>query len=117
MSAVLTATDPELRPSELTLPAQDNQTDHEWAEVGRHTLAYAGPFYFDESKVSVDGLSGEIIHGPLLTSTLPTFVGSCQHRQFQFTEDGKYLTLVGDLGNGIIDNLKWERLERSISFV
>jgi len=117
MSAVLTATDPSLRPFQLTLPAQDNQTDAEWAEVGRHTLAYAGPFYFNESSASADGLTGEIIHGPLLTSTLPSFVGSLQHREFKFTEDGKYLNLIGNLGNGVIDNLKWKRLERSVSFV
>lgn len=73
MSAVLTATDPSLRPEELTLPAHDNQTDAEWAEVGRHTLACARHFYFNESEASVDGLSGQIIRGPLLTSTLPSF--------------------------------------------
>lgn len=116
MSAVLQTTDPSLRPLDLTLPAEDNQTDAEWAEVGRHTLAYAGPFHFNENLTSTEDFRhGQIIHGPLLTSTLPRFVGSLQRRNFSFSEDGTYLNLIGDLGNGVIDNLWWKRLSGNIS--
>lgn len=115
MSAVLTATDPDFRPLDLTLPAQTNQTDAEWADVGRHSLAYAGPFHFNDSQTKND-FEGQIIHGPLLTSTLPSFVGSLQHRDFVFTEDGKYLNLIGNLGGGVIDSLWWERLDRNVTF-
>lgn len=115
MSAVLQATASEYRPLDLTLPAQDNQTDAEWAEVGRHTLAYAGPFFFNDSQTKSD-FQGQIVHGPLLTSTLPSFVGSSQHRDFVFTEGGKFLNLIGNLGNGVIDNLWWQRLDRQVAF-
>lgn len=116
MSAVLTTTDPSLRPLDLTLPAQDNQTDTEWAEVGRHTLAYSGPFHFNQNVTSnKDIRHGQIIHGPLITSTLPRFVGSLQRRNFTFTEDAMYLNLIGDLGNGVVDNLWWERLSGNVT--
>lgn len=115
MSAVLTATDPELRPQELTLPAQTNQSVTEWAEVGEHTLAYSGPFRFSRID-SNDGKKGEVIHGPLLTATLPRFVGSLQKRQFEFSEDNKFLTLIGNLGNGVVDTLVWQRLEQNDVF-
>lgn len=35
MSATITATEPEWRPLDLTFPAQPNQTDAEWAAVGK----------------------------------------------------------------------------------
>lgn len=115
MSAVLTASDPELRPQELTLPAREDQTAEHWAEVGKHTLGYAGPFYFNNSETSEDGMKGEVVHGPLLTATLPSWVGSLQRRKFVFSEDSKYLTLIGHLGNGVVDNLTWERLEKGVN--
>ncbi|KAJ9661425.1 hypothetical protein H2198_001993 [Neophaeococcomyces mojaviensis] len=116
MSAVLTATDPSLRPLDLTLPAQSNQTDAEWAKVGEHTLGYSGPFYFNDT-VSTDDFHGQIIHGPLIAATLPSFVGSLQHRDFVFTENGNYLNLIGNLGDGVVDSLWWKRLVRNVTFV
>lgn len=115
MAAVLTATDPELRPQELTLPAQSNQSVTDWAEVGEHTLAYSGPFHFSKIN-SFDSRKGEVIHGPLLTATLPRFVGSLQTRQFEFSEDNKFLTLIGNLGEGVVDTLVWQRLEHNDVF-
>lgn len=115
MSAVLTSTDPDLRPQALTLPAQANQSVTDWAEVGEHTLAYAGPFHFSRIDSS-DGRKGEVIHGPLITATLPRFVGSLQTRQFEFSEDNKFLTLIGNLGSGVIDTLVWQRLEHNDVF-
>jgi len=43
-------------------------------------------------------------------------VGSLQHRDFMFTEDGWILNLIGNLGNGVIDSLQRERLARNVSF-
>lgn len=115
MSAVLTASDSKLRPQELTLPARESQTIEDWAEVGKHTLGYAGPFHVDQDVTSEDGFTGEVVHGPLLTATLPSWVGSLQKRKFEFSQDGKYLTLIGHLGNGVVDTLRWERLEKGVN--
>lgn len=76
MSAVLQATAAEYRPLDLTLPTQDNQTDAEWAEVEKHTLAYAGPFYFNDSQTKDDS-QGQIVHGPLLTTLYRLLSGHC----------------------------------------
>lgn len=110
MSAILTASDTELRPSELTLPSQETQSIDHWAEVGKHSLGYAGPFHISDRGDS-GALKGEVVHGPLLTATLPSWVGTKQKRKFEFSPDGRHLTLVGDLGNGVVDTLQWQRLE------
>lgn len=46
-----------------------------------------------------------MVHGPLLTATLPEFVGSEQKREYEFFNQGKVLKLTGNLGNGIVDVL------------
>lgn len=83
MSAVLTASDAQLRPSELTLPAQESQTTEHWAEVGKHSLRYAEPFH-DSNDGSC--LKGEVMHGPLLTATRPSWVGTRQKRVLSFLQ-------------------------------
>jgi len=115
MSAVLTATAADLRPMDLTLPAEANQTDAEWALVGRHTLAYSGPFYFDQT-IKHNETVGQVVHGPLITSTLPSFVGSLQHREFSFSDDFETLHLVGNLGGGVVDSLYWRKLNRAFTW-
>lgn len=115
MSAILTTTDPSLRPQDLTLPAQANQSDAEWADVGKHTLAYSGPFYFNQT-VPHNETSGLVVHGPLITSTLPAFVGSLQRREFEFSDEFQTLHLTGNLGNGIVDSLFWKKLSREFTF-
>lgn len=115
MSALLTTTDPEDRPQGLTLPAQDDQTDHDWANIGRHTLAYSGPFFFNDA-LTVNESAGQIVHGPIRTTTLPRFVGSLQRRNFTFHDEGQTMRLVGDLGNGIVDTLYWGKLDREVTF-
>lgn len=44
MSATNAATEKNLRPEHLTFPYLDGQSDADWALIGKHTLAYAGPF-------------------------------------------------------------------------
>ncbi|KAF2719214.1 hypothetical protein K431DRAFT_296236 [Polychaeton citri CBS 116435] len=114
MSAILTTTNPAERPENLTLPYQPNQSDAEWAQIGRHTLAYAGPFDVNTSSIEEFSgeMTGELTHGPLNTATLPAFVGSYQLRQFHFSQNYTLLSLTGDLGGGIVDHLIWQRLDR-----
>lgn len=115
MSAVLTATAADLRPEDLTMPAEANQTDAEWALVGKHNLAYSGQFYFNRTLEHND-TNGQVIHGPLISSTLPSFVGSLQHRDFSFSPDFQTLHLVGKLGGGVVDSLFWQKLNRHFTF-
>jgi len=53
----------------------------------RNALAYYGPFYFDARRVRERWKNGVVIHGPVISSTVPSFVGSEQIRQFQFTRE------------------------------
>lgn len=60
-----------------------------------------------------DDTHGEVLHGPLVAATLPANIGRVQHRNFTFSDDGVYLNLVGDLGQGVVDDLWWKRLSGS----
>lgn len=118
MSACLTSTDPDNRPEGLTLPYQANQSDAEWAEIGRHSLAYAGPFDLNVSSYeeATGSMTGQITHGPLYTSTLPSYQGTYLPRQFEFANNYTQLTLTSDIGNGLVDHLVWKRFARDIEF-
>jgi hypothetical protein len=116
MSTILTATAPDLRPQGLTIPAEPDQSNTSWAIIGQHTLAYAGPFQFNNAFPGTNATHGQIVHGPLLSSTLPSYVGSFQHRSYFFYDDGETLNLSADLGDGIVADLWWKRLARTFTY-
>lgn len=111
VSALIHATEPEWRPTDLTMLDQGGRSDSaaQWALISQHSAAYSGSFSFDASRLLSD-TSGEVIHGPLTAASLPANIGTVQRRNFSFSEDGAYLNLVGDLGRGVVDVLWWKRL-------
>lgn len=123
MSATLASTTPEDRPADLAWPFRAGQSDADWALVGKHSLAYAGPFSFNESvpvEAVAGGVTGQVVHGPLEVATLPSHVGSAQRRDFSlvFGEGGRegkgvgaLLNLRADNGGGIAVSLWWERVK------
>lgn len=114
MSAALASTDPADRPKNLTWPFRPQQGDRDWALVGKHAIAYMGPFRLNESVPLVEtegaGVKGEVVHGPLEMATLPGFVGTYQRRAFEVSDGGELLHLHSDLGNGTRLGLWWEKV-------
>lgn len=109
VSVLIHATESEWRPSNLTMLDHGSEFDAQWALVGKHSGAYAGPFHFNESSI-IDDTHGEVLHGPLVAASLPAQIGQTQRRKFTFSDDGLYLRLEGELGSGVIDILWWERI-------
>lgn len=101
------ATEPAFRPQSLTYPAQDNQTDAEWALVGRHTYSYAGPVTIVREDTPT---TGALIHGPLVVADVPSMVGSNQSRTYALLEHGAMLQLSVTSANGGVGHLLWKRL-------
>ncbi|CAN9374730.1 unnamed protein product [Alternaria alternata] len=97
MSATITATEPEFRPN-LTFPYQANDTDADWARVGKHQHW------------------GQIFHGPLTVANVPTWVGQNHRRNYtvvEVEEEGtivKYLRIGSERGGGYRGVLWWKRL-------
>lgn len=116
MSTILTATTPDLRPKGLTIPAEPDQSNTSWAIIGQHALAYAGPFQFNNAFLGTNATHGQIVHGPLISSTLPSYVNTFQHRSYTFYDDAETLNLSADLGEGIVANLWWKRLARNFAY-
>ena len=80
MAAVLTSTDPELRPRNLSVPfPADEPNSPEWALVGKHALGYAGPFTVAEGSTKT---SGTLLHGPLTVANVPSMEGIMVTRNY-----------------------------------
>jgi hypothetical protein len=107
MSANIMSTTPTDRPVNITYPSKDNDTDHDWAQVGKHTMSYAGPW----SVTWGNETSGELVHGPLTFSAAPGWFGTPQRRNYTIYEGRKVLnlwTVNKDTGN--VARLWWRKL-------
>lgn len=110
MSATITATEPELRPANLTLPFLDSQSDADWALVGKHGVAYAGPISMSD-EVEPTETHGQIFHGPLIVANVPSWVGAKQRRNYTLFEDGTLLKIDSERGGGYRGVLWWKKLD------
>ncbi|KAF9881454.1 hypothetical protein CkaCkLH20_00600 [Colletotrichum karsti] len=110
MSATITSTDPEDRPEGLTFPYELNQTDADWAQVGRHSIGYAGKLQLSDL-IPATATSGQVIHGPLTVANIPSMVGTEARRNYTLFEDGKILLIASQRDGGNRGELWWRRLD------
>jgi Lipocalin-like domain len=112
MSATISATEPELRPQNLTFPFTEDQSDADWALVGKHSIGYAGPFTISDA-IPATSESGQIFHGPLVTANVPRWVGSRQLRNYTIIRDGEstILKIGSRRDGGYTGELFWEKLD------
>lgn len=115
MSATLTATEKEFRPP-VPFPYSANDTDADWALVGKHSIGYAGPFRINTA-LPATATEGQLFHGPLTVANVPTMVGQEHRRNYtvvQQEEEGKmvtYLKIGSERGGGYRGVLWWKRLD------
>lgn len=110
MSATITATEPAFRPN-LTFPYQPNDTDADWAAVGRHSIGYAGPLRLSDA-IPASESSGQVFHGPLTVANVPTWVGQSHRRNYTVVEEGgeTFLKIGSERGGGFTGVLWWKRV-------
>ncbi|KAL6705934.1 hypothetical protein ACN47E_006213 [Coniothyrium glycines] len=115
MSATITATESNLRPN-LTFPFQANDTDADWALVGKHSIGYAGPFRISDT-IPANETDGQVFHGPLTVANVPTWVGANHRRNYTVVEveeankTVKYLRIGSERGGGYRGVLWWKRVD------
>ncbi|KAF2846947.1 hypothetical protein T440DRAFT_218470 [Plenodomus tracheiphilus IPT5] len=115
VSATITATEPSLRPQNLTFPFRPNDTDADWALVGKHSIGYAGPVRINPA-LPANETQGQIFHGPLIVANVPSLAGERQTRNYSIVdqwEEGKwvrYLKIGSERGNGNRGVLWWKRV-------
>ncbi|KAJ0382526.1 hypothetical protein COL922a_012383 [Colletotrichum nupharicola] len=110
VTATITSTDPEDRPANLTFPYEDSQTDADWAQVGRHSIGYAGVMRISDA-FPVTLTTGQVIHGPLTVANIPSMVGTEARRNYTLFEDGKVLLIASQRDGGNRGELWWRRLD------
>lgn len=112
MSATISATEPWLRPQELTFPFTANQSDADWALVGKHSIGYAGPLTISDA-IPATPTSGQLFHGPLVAANVPRWVGTKQLRNYTVIhQDGEtYLQISSQRDGGYTGQLFWQKLD------
>ncbi|XP_014558355.1 hypothetical protein COCVIDRAFT_94755 [Bipolaris victoriae FI3] len=115
MSATITATEKEFRPL-VSFPFRANESDADWALVGKHSIGYSGPFRINEA-IPATATEGQVFHGPLTVANVPTMVGQEHRRNYTIVEreeEGKvvkYLKIGSERGGGFRGVLWWRRLD------
>ncbi|KAI1458865.1 hypothetical protein F4805DRAFT_105657 [Annulohypoxylon moriforme] len=102
MSATFMSSRPEDRPPNLDTksPALPGP-DAEWALIGKHTMAYAGPWHV--SQTTEDKEVGQITHGPTRVAWLPAWVGRVLVKDYVLYDGGgtlRFLYKTSDGNNG-----------------
>jgi hypothetical protein len=115
LSVIITAndtTEADVRPKDLFLPANPKDSDERWALVGKHSLAFSGPFTLDVHHAYGNNWSGVLNSGPFIAATLPSSVGASGSSNYSFHEEGRTLRLLIDLGGGAIRDAWFKKLPK-----
>lgn len=114
VSANLASADPALRPN-LTYPDPANDTSNipEWALVGKHTIAYAGPFTVIKARRNRHVWEGQLMHGPFIVANQPSWMGIKVYRNFTLYREADVLKITARNEQSKVENvLFWRRLGR-----
>lgn len=103
LSAITETTSPDLRPRNLGWPPRGTEPIEDWANVGKGSFCFAGPFHIvtvdddvddEDSGATGSGsgsipvvkeIKGLIVHGPMEVTSLPSFMGNIEVRNFTVT--------------------------------
>ncbi|KAF2791674.1 hypothetical protein K505DRAFT_363592 [Melanomma pulvis-pyrius CBS 109.77] len=107
MSANLQSTNPAKRPRGLTWPSKDNQTDADWAPVGKYSITYSGPYHIADLRSETEG---QVKHGPMIVAGIESWMGTTVTRNFTLLEEGTLL-LIKIIGkDGSLGLSYWDKL-------
>jgi hypothetical protein len=113
MSATITATEPSFRPPQLTFPFKANDTDADWALVGKHSIGYAGPLRLSDG-IPANETHGQVWHGPLTVANVPSWAGESQRRNYTIVDEGgeRFLIIGSERGGGFTGVLMWKLVKK-----
>ncbi|KAI1376550.1 Lipocalin-like domain-containing protein [Hypoxylon crocopeplum] len=108
MSANFMSSRTDDRPADIDTAKPEYGSDAEWALIGKHILAYAGPWYVSVTTDDVE--TGQITHGPTDIAWLPTWVGIELWKNYTLFEDGKTMRFISKTQNGLLSDMYFKRL-------
>ncbi|KAK0649757.1 Lipocalin-like domain-containing protein [Cercophora newfieldiana] len=112
MSAVMSATVPAWRPTDIRWPPKATDPASSWELVGRHALSYAGPFALNAS-VANTKTQGQLLHGPIRTASVPVMIEETQARNYVVAERGGEVFLNVYLeSQGLRSEIWWRRVAK-----
>lgn len=89
VSAITANTNPATRPLNLGWPPRASDSIDDWALVGKSSFCFAGPFTVlsveNDHGTSATEVKGLIVHGPMQVTSLPSFMGVSEFRNFTIT--------------------------------
>lgn len=113
MSANMAAKDPAMRPTSISWAPKPNDSDADWALVGKHALSYAGPFRLNES-VPATETEGQLLHGPIVVASVPLMEGVTFVRNytvFKRDDDTYFRVSSRNAAGDFYAEIWWKRLE------
>lgn len=87
VSVNMASLDPEFVPKDPAWPPRNDSSDLEWAQVAKHTLAYAGVWSISDA-IPATRTGGQVLNGPLSVSSVPALRGTTQVRNFTLFREG-----------------------------
>ncbi|KAF1995066.1 hypothetical protein P154DRAFT_581202 [Amniculicola lignicola CBS 123094] len=111
VSAHILQTNPAWRPPHLDINKPDIGSDADWALLGKHNLAYSGPF--DMTVLNGSEYDDGILTHHLDVANVPSLVGRRFVRNFTVMDGGKVLRLRRENATapGVPVVIFWSRLE------
>ncbi|GAB1317918.1 Lipocalin-like domain-containing protein [Madurella fahalii] len=101
----MASNDSSILPLDLAYPPTDNQSDAEWAMIGRSTLSYSGRYTVYPSTHS----TGRIEHGPLTGASVPTLIGSLLRRNYTIVKSNDQVFVELSFITGQSEQVLWWR--------
>ncbi|KAI2603668.1 hypothetical protein GGR54DRAFT_633646 [Hypoxylon sp. NC1633] len=108
MAANFMSSRPEDRPANIDTDVLTDGTDAEWALIGRHTLAYAGPWRVSITTDRVE--TGQIMHGPTRIAWLPSWVDIELMKNYTLFDEGQVMLFRSIAIDGLASEMFFRRL-------
>ena len=76
-----------MRPQHLLWPPSANDSDADWALVGRSVMSYTTRFHINMD-LPASQIHGQILHGPIDFASVPSLVGTTLVRNYTMERKG-----------------------------
>lgn len=108
----MTSANSTLRPPHLLWPPSANDSDADWARIGRSIMSYTARFHISKD-VPASQVHGQVLHGPIDVANVPSLVGTTLVRNYTVgRRDGDEYLLLQDLNDKgtLRSDILWRRI-------
>ena len=112
VSVIMTSGNSTLRPPHLLWPPRANDSDTDWALIGRSIMSYTTQFHINKD-LPASQIHGQVLHGPIDIANVPSLVGTMLVRNYtvEHRDGNEYLLLQTPRENATSrSDISWRRI-------